>query len=235
MDNRFITRFLDWQAGSSRSVALANRVLRNLGKRAYVRAPGSTGYMTNIEVRMNLYHLLSQVLAYDVPGDLVELGTFVGHTAVLVAQVLEAEGDGSRRLHVYDTFAPLWNEPDPPARLLHNFAQYSLSFPEVHAGWFHDTLPAALPDKISFVHVDCGWGTDPDEHGRVIREAMAHVYPRLSRGAVCSLIDYGDLAELPDNQNPGVKPAIDSFLADKPETMSVLFAAEYGHAYFRKA
>jgi O-methyltransferase len=234
MDNRFITHLLDWDKGASRSVQLANRMLQKLGKRAYVRAPGSTGYMTNVEVRMNLYHLVSQVLAYEVKGEFIELGTFVGHTAVLLAKVLEDEGGGARKLHVYDTFTPLWNEPDPLGTLRANFAKYDLTAPEIHQGWFDDTLPTQLPERISFVHVDCGWGTDPVAHGEVIKKAMERVYPRMSKGAICSLIDYGDPSELPDNQNPGVKPAIDAFLADKPERISVLFAAEYGHAYFRK-
>ncbi|MET0284186.1 MAG: TylF/MycF/NovP-related O-methyltransferase [Polyangiales bacterium] len=234
MDNRFITRLFDWETGVSRSATLANRALRALGRRAWLRAPGSTGYMTNIEVRQNLYHLVSQVLAYDVPGDLIELGTFVGYTGVLIGKVLQAEGDGTRTLHLYDTFTPLWNEPDPRAACERNFRDHGLPLPSMHAGLFHDTLPTQLPAKVSFVHVDCGWGTDADEHGRVIRDAMAEVYPRLSRGAICSLIDYGSREDLPENQNPGVKPAIDAFLADKPEEISVLYAAEYGHAYFRK-
>lgn len=234
MDNRFITRFFDWETGASRSVGLANRLLQKVGKRVWVRAPGSTGYMTNIEVRMNLYHLVSQVLAFDVPGDFVELGTFVGHSAVLIGKVLQTEGDGSRKLHVYDTFAPLWNSPNPLENLKSNFAQYQVLEPQIHPGWFADTLPSGLPDKISFVHVDCGWGRDPDEHGKVIRDAMQLVYPRLSRGAICSFIDYGDLSEVMENQNPGTKPAIDGFLSDKPESMSALYAGEYGHGYFRK-
>jgi O-methyltransferase len=34
----------------------------------------SSGVMTNIEQRVNMYHLVSQVLAYSVEGDFVELG-----------------------------------------------------------------------------------------------------------------------------------------------------------------
>lgn len=233
-DNRFITRLFDWETGVSRSATLANRALRMLGKNAWLRTPGSTGYMTNIEVRTNLYHLVSQVLAYDVPGDLIELGTFVGYTGVLIGKVLQGEGDGTRQLHLYDTFTPLWNEPNPRATCEKNFVDNGLPVPAMHVGLFNDTLPTQLPARISFVHVDCGWGTDADEHGKVIRDAMALVYPRLSKGAVVSLIDYGSKEDVPENQNPGVKPAIDAFLADKPEQVSVLYAAEYGHGYFRK-
>jgi O-methyltransferase len=234
MDNRFITRLFDWETGVSRSAALVNRTLRSLGRRAWVRTTGSTGYMTNVEVRMNLYHLVSQVLAYDVPGDLIELGTFVGYSGVLIGKILKEEGDGTRALHLYDTFTPLWNEPDPRAACEKNFVQNGLEVPQLHVGLFAETLPSQLPERVSFVHVDCGWGTDAEEHGRVIRAAMEQVYPRMPRGAICSLIDYGSPEDVPENQNPGVKPAIDAFLADKPEKISPLYAAEYGHGYFRK-
>jgi len=236
MHNTFITRYFDWPAGGSRPVRLANALLRRLGKNAWVRAPHSTGQMTNIEQRINLYHLVSQVLAYDVPGDLVEVGSFVGQTAALMATILQNEGDGSRRLHVYDSFEGLWNTDRPLDVLKQNFAKHSLPLPEIHAGWFSATMPAQLPDRISFAHIDCGWGGDPEEHARVLRDAMSHVYPRLSTGAICSIVDYCQLDEVPDvqNLNPGVKPAFDAFMADKAERISVLYACEYGHAYFRK-
>ena len=236
MHNTFITRGFDWALGGSRNIKLANRLLRALGKRAVVRAPHATGAMTSLEQRMNLYHLVSQVIAYDVPGDLVEIGTFTGQTAVLFGKVLAGEGDGSRRLHVYDAFEPLWDAPKPLEALQQNFRAHDLPLPEVHAGWFKDTIPAQLPATISFAHIDCGWGSDPEEHGRVIQDVMAQVYPRMSRGAVCSIVDYCDAVEVPDveDANPGVRPAFDRFLADKPEQVSLLYAGEYGHAYFRK-
>lgn len=236
MHNSFITRDFDWSLGGSRSVRLANRLLRRLGKQAFVRAPHATGAMTSIEQRINLYHLVSQVLAYDVKGDLVEIGSFTGQTAALFAKVMRGEGAGSRRLHVYDAFEGLWGQPKPLDALRQNFAQHDLPLPEIHAGWFEKTIPAELPEAISFVHVDCGWGADPEQHGRVILDVMQHVYPRMTRGAICSIVDYSDAREVPEveHANPGVKPAFDRFLADKPEQVSVLYACEYGHAYFRK-
>lgn len=236
MHNTFITRDFDWAHAGSRSVRAANRLLRLLGRRARVRAPHSTGYMTSVEMRMNLYHLVSQVLGYGVPGDLIEVGSFVGQTAVLMSKVLEGEGDGARRLHVYDSFEGLWDTPDPLGLLQQNFRAQKLPLPEIHKGWFQDTLPAELPDTIAFAHVDCGWGGPPDEHGRILELVMSAIYPRLSRGAICSIVDYCDPAQgwVLEDLNPGVKPAIDRFLADKPESVSILYACEYGHAYIRK-
>jgi O-methyltransferase len=236
MNNTFITRDFDWALSGSRSVQLANRMLRALGKKAWVRAPYATGHMTTVEQRMNLYHMVSQVLAYQVPGDLVEVGCFTGQTAVLFAKVLAGEGDGSRKLHVYDSFEGLWDTPNPLQSLKDNFAAHGLSLPELHAGWFKETIPSQLPEAISFAHIDCGWGGDPAEHGKVIHEVMSHIYPRLARGAICSIVDYSDPREVPEveDANPGVKPAFDAFLANKPEKVSVLYGCEYGHGYFRK-
>lgn len=236
MHNTFITRDFDWAEAGSRNVRLANRVLRLLGKRAQLRAPYSTGYMTSVEMRMNLYHLVSQVLAYGVPGDFIEVGCFTGQTAVLFAKVLAGEGDGTRKLHVYDTFEGLWSTPDPLAMLHQFFREHALPLPEIHKGLFQDTMPSGLPSAISFAHIDCGSGADPALHGRVITEVMTHVYPRMSRGAICSIVDYCDPTQLDglEDLNPGVKPAFDRFMADKPESISVLYACEYGHAYFRK-
>ena len=37
---------------------------------------------------MNMYHLVSQTLAYQVEGDLVEVGCNAGQSAVLIAKVM---------------------------------------------------------------------------------------------------------------------------------------------------
>ena len=237
MHNTFITRHFDWATGSSRRVRVINRVLRMLGTRAWVRGPASTGYMTTVEMRMNLYHLLSQVLAYDVPGEVLEVGTFTGETAVLLAKVLEGEGQRARReLHVYDAFRPMWNSGNPRTQLAANFDALGLTQPHVHEGFFAETIPSQLPERVAFVHLDCGFGGDPKEHAEEITRLLTHLYPRMSKGAICSLVDYSDPREVDrvTDSNPGVKPGCDRFLADKPEKPSILYAAEYGHAYFRK-
>jgi hypothetical protein len=39
---------------------------------------------------VNMYHLVSQVIAYNVYGDLVEVGCYEGQSAVLIAKVLNS-------------------------------------------------------------------------------------------------------------------------------------------------
>lgn len=235
MHNLFISsdRF-DWKRESKR-VQMANRMLEATGVKARVRAPGSTGQQTSVEMRSNIYHLLSQVLAYQVPGEIIEVGTYTGETAVLMQNVIDGE-DPSRRLHVYDSFESSWGSAVPLEDLKQNFRKYSGKLPRIHQGRFEKVMPQELPDRIALVHLDCGFGGPPAEHEAVLRFVLTHIYPRLSPGAICSIVDYwdADLQVGVPPANPGVKPALDGFLVEKPERVSALYAGEYAHGYFRR-
>jgi O-methyltransferase len=198
--------------------------------------------MTNAEQRMNLYHLASQPLAYGVPGDLVELGCHQGESSVLIQKIIDYY-DPSRRLHVYDSFQglPATHAPDgdtpysqgqlQAARetVVDNFRRYGLREPEIHAGWFEDTLPGGLPERIAFAYLD-------GDLYESIKVSLEHVYPRLSRGAICLIDDYADTSIYPEAWNllPGVKAACDEFFAGKPEKISFIYSADMSHGYFRK-
>jgi O-methyltransferase len=242
MHNLFITQYFKWsERQPSRKVRAFNRVLLRLGIPLKLAPLNETGLMTNVEQRMNLWHLVSQVLAYGVPGDVVELGCHAGQSAVLMQSVIE-QFDTSRTLHVYDSFEglPELAEADgatpfqpgqlavDEARLLENFDRYGLRHPVIHPGWFDETLPDGLPEAIAFAHLD---GDLYDS----IRVSLETVYPRLSRGAICLVDDYCDPAlQEEEDYCPGVKRACDEFLADKPEEISVLYAGRFTHGFFRK-
>jgi O-methyltransferase len=219
--------------------------------------------MLNIEEGINIWHLLNQVLLLDIPGEVVELGCYNGHTAALLGRTLEDFGS-SKRLCLFDSFsgqpAPTPEDGASPFRegslvvpqdsIARTFAGFGVKYvPEVFAGWFKDTLPEHLPDKIAFAHIDC------DFYAPVL-ECLENIYPRLSKGAVVVVDDYYDPDLHPKimegyNTNvyhknngrkfsrinffPGVKLACDEFFSDKPEKMSVLISADDTHAYFRKA
>jgi O-methyltransferase len=57
---------------------------------------------TNVEQRINMYHLVSQSIAYNVEGDLVEVGRYEGQSAVLIAKVMHGF-NSIKKLHVYDS------------------------------------------------------------------------------------------------------------------------------------
>jgi O-methyltransferase len=241
MHNMFITQGFDWSPGGSGKVQKANKLLERLGFAARVIAPGSSGYMTSVEQRMNVYHLVSQVLAYGVEGDLIEVGSFTGQTATLIGKVLANESPGStKKVHVYDSFAGGWGDPDPRATLELNFRRTGVTLPEIHAGRFDATMPAQLPAKIAFAHIDVGTGAVGEkaiEQRDVLCFVFEHVYPRLAKGAVCSLVDYWDptVHSTEIHENFGVTLACEKFLADKPERVSVLYSGYVTQGYFRKA
>jgi O-methyltransferase len=244
MDNFFIIQLFDWNPPKvSRRVEWVNGVLKKLGFWTTLQPPpGSTGCMTNVEQRMNLYHLASQVLAYGVPGDLVELGCNQGRSSVVIRKIIE-QYDPTRGFHVYDSFEglPAVHECDGSTPfsqgemktsrqvLEENFRHYGLRLPDIHPGWFQDTLPTGLPDRIAFAYLD-------GDLYESIRVSLEHVYPRLSPGAICLIDDYADPSIYPEAWNllPGVKQACDEFFADKPEKMEFLYSAEQSHGYCRK-
>lgn len=243
MENAFITQYFDWNGKPSWKVRAINAVLAKLGSESRLVPPRATGEQTNVEQRMNLFHLASQVLAYGVPGDVVEIGTHKGSSAVLLRAVIDHYAP-QRELHVYDAFVGA-----SPDELLANFERYKLRPPAVHAGWFRDTLPRELPDRVAFAHCDVGWGQPAEALEESVRLALASVYPRMPRGAILVFADYCDpqLYERPGytfprtitnralwNLYPPVRKACDAFFADKPETMAVLYSGHYSHGYVRK-
>ncbi len=242
MHNIFITEYFDWRKlQPSRKIQVINKVFEKMGLWVRLSPPIETGVMTCVEQRMNMYHLVTQVLVYDVSGDFVELGCNTGQSAVLFRKIMDYHNTG-KTFHVYDSFEGLPEakpeDGDTPysegqmavaeATLLENFKRMNVAPPIIHKGWFDDTLPVDLPEKIAFAHLD---GDFYDS----IKVSLEHVYPRLSKGAVCLIDDYSD----PDvheswDELPGVKKACDEYLADKPEQVSVLYAGGFSHAYFHK-
>lgn len=242
MHHTFITELFDWKPREpSKVVRLFNKVLKRLRIPVGIYPHRFSGVMTNVEQRMNMVHLASEVLVREVPGDFVELGCNEGYSAVLFRKVID-HYDPSRELHVYDSFEGL---PDArpedgntpffggqmavaQEKLLANFRAAGVKPPVIHPGWFDKTLPTQLPDTIAFAHLD-------GDFYESILVSLEHVYPRLSKGAICLIDDYAD-PEVYNGWNllPGVKRACDEFLRDKPEQVSVLYAGDYAHGFFRK-
>lgn len=243
MNNVFITQYFDWNKPAGRKVRLVNELLRRFRVGARLITPRATSDQTTIEQRINMYHLASAALAYGVAGDLVELGTHHGSSAVLLQKVIKQFAP-DRRLHIYDAFVTV-----TPEAMRNRFKGLGLDTPEIHAGWFEDTIPKQLPEQICFAHVDVTWDQPENVLEATLRHCLTSLYPRLSSGAVLLLADYceedvysGQDFAFPNaikfpslwNHWPAVKRTCDAFFADKPESMSVLYSGEYSHGYFRK-
>lgn len=74
MNNTFITDlFKEWKHKKlSRKIHFANKILGKIGLSVRLTPLISTGTMTSVEQRMNMFHLVSTVLFYQIPGDLAE-------------------------------------------------------------------------------------------------------------------------------------------------------------------
>jgi O-methyltransferase len=223
---------------------LADRVLRKTLPWLHVGSRWR-GQMASIESRMNIFHLLSQVLVFGVPGEVVEVGCHAGESTVVLQRIIR-DLDPSRELYAFDSFQGVppseaadegvYQAGDMAASLkkfYDNFDRLQLKRPVVHAGWFEETLPKGMPERIAFAFLDA-------DLYRSTLFALQAVYPRLSLGAICALGVYWDpdtrvaLTTDRNYKSPGVKQACDEFLADKPERVSLLLAGNYTSGYFRK-
>jgi O-methyltransferase len=244
MDNLFLCEYLGTPPRSSKFLDLLDRVFRKT--MPWLRIGSSwRGQMASIESRMNIFHLLSQVLVQGVPGDVVEIGCHAGESTVVLQRVIQ-ELDPSRELHAFDSFrgVPQGDSADEGVykpgdmavsvtKFNENFEHLGLKLPAIHAGWFEQTLPDSLPKQIAFALVDA-------DLYRSTLQALEAVYPRLSPGAICLLGVYWDpqtkAAMTMDKRykSPGVKQACDEFFANKPERISILLAGNYTSGYFRR-
>lgn len=164
--------------------------------------------ITRAELRVILREL-QKTLDTGVPGDVVELGCYVGTTSLFLQRLLAGTG---RTLHVYDSFAglPPKTLPDTSpageqfkqgeltaskARLVTHFKRAGLPLPVIHKAWFEALLPTDMPERISFAFLD------GDFYASILA-SLTVVWPHLVPGAVVVIDDYQTEAL------PGVRRAV---------------------------
>lgn len=237
-DRLATTLFPEWSPELPSPIRVANKLLRRRPLWLRIeRAVDGRYDMTTLEQRLNLMHLLTNVIENGVAGDSIEIGTFEGKTAALLTRVLEEMNSG-KRLHAYDAFDVgyfLGEKADVLTRLHQNFASVQARAPEIHQGLFSETIPAQLPTQVCFAHLDCGVGPNLPLHKKNLLHVLEHLYPRMAPGGVCAFMDYND-GSFPDvhDGHPGVRMAADEFLQDKPEKIVVLYGGQGAMGYFRR-
>ena len=246
MDNTFIATALDWDRRTPRPwQRILNKAFGKLRIPARLSPPPSD--MANVGARMNLFHLLEQVISSDIPGDVVDLGCNSGDSTIVMQKLVSALAP-DKQVHAYDSFEGLPEVKGSDAAdgvyakgymkasddlLRWKFKKLGLQLPHIHKGWFEDTVPRDLPERISFALFD-GDLYESTKH------LLTHVYERMSPGAIGMIAVYYDETVFPRKglsggyRSPGVKRATDEFFSDKPEKVSVLYANEYSNGYFRK-
>lgn len=196
--------------------------------RMAIRLATQNSAMSDIERLNAIYWALSTNLIHRVPGTVVELGCNAGLTSIWLAQIIQ-DHDPGRELHLFDSFEGL---PDAGAHDAYlkkgdcraslgdvklNFENWNLPLPQIHQGWFEDTLPGGCPPLIAFAYLD---GDFYDS----ITTSLEHVYPRLAPGGVILIDDYCDLDVNPRAWDglPGVKKACDDYFGPGCAQLSVL-------------
>jgi hypothetical protein len=185
--------------------------------------------MTRTERIHALYEAVRYVVARGVPGDIVECGVWKGGSSMLCAGVLAGRPDDGRRIYLYDTFAgmpepgekdvshrgvsgrDLWRRHHrgtvtdwayaPIEEVRRNLISTGISEDRLVLveGKVEDTLPRFAPSKIALLRLDT------DLYSSTYHE-MVHLFPRLSKGGVLIIDDYGAWK--------GAREAVDRFLSE---------------------
>jgi hypothetical protein len=153
----------------------------------------------------NLQACVEDVLRQGVPGDLIETGVWRGGAVILMRAVLKAYGVTDRAVWVADSFAGLpapdaAHYPQDTGSDLHQFSYLAVPLEQVRAhfaayglldgqvrflpGWFRDTLPAFPGGRLAVARLD-------GDLYESTRDALVHLYPRLSVGGYLIVDDYG--------------------------------------------
>lgn len=157
-----------------------------------------------------------------VPGDIVECGTWKGHTLLMLAYAARYFGE-KRRIFGFDTFSSFPPESispvDLPGSEIDDFGNTSKEGVErflerngvetddvfLVLGSFKETLPR-FEGSISLLHIDVDLY---ESH----KDIFTHLYPKVAVGGIIAFDEYGC------PKWPGATKAIDEFLSETGLTL----------------
>lgn len=165
-----------------------------------------------------------------IPGAIVECGVWRGGSSMAIAMSLLGAGVDDRDLYLFDTYegmsAPTEVDKDfrdEPAQIKFDLARtaaaasgwcaadiddvranmtstrYPMDRVHLVPGKVEDTLPAHAPEQIALLRLDTDWYEST-------KHELIHLWPRLVRGGICIIDDYGHWA--------GCRKAVDEYFAD---------------------
>jgi hypothetical protein len=189
--------------------------------------------MTSAERVLALVESVRYVTRRRIPGAIVECGVWRGGSMMAAARTLVSQGDTERELYLFDTFEGMpppsdddvdcrgrsarselaKSSPKDPSSIWCyatlpevERALGSVGYPEgrVHfvEGKVEETVPSKAPNEIALLRLDTDWYEST-------KHELEHLYPRISRGGVLIIDDYGHWA--------GARRATDEFIAAHPE------------------
>jgi O-methyltransferase len=169
--------------------------------------PASAETMVGLKRLDNLQFCVEQVVADDVPGDLLEAGVWRGGASIFMRGVLASLGVTDRTVWLADSFQGLpkpsaenpadagdqhWTQPFlavSQEQVRHNFERYGLLDDNVRflEGWFSDTLPTAPVEQVAVLRAD------GDMYSSTM-DILRPMYPKVPVGGFVVIDDYGAIA-----------------------------------------
>lgn len=168
--------------------------------------------MTSIERMYALWSATRHVIDSGVRGDLVECGVWRGGSVMLMALTLIRRGDTSRTLWLYDTFTGMTPPADEDVQTMSGRPARDVLREDDETGPFHGiaprevvqtnlartgypnlrfvegdvmtTIPGEAPPHIALLRLDTDWYAST-------RHELEQLYPRLTKGGVLIVDDYG--------------------------------------------
>lgn len=215
-----------------RSESLAHADLSPDHRALYERVAPFT--QTSLERVVALADAVEYVVRREIPGDFVECGVWRGGSSMAVGLTLLRLGVSHRRLWLYDTFGTMppsgEHDRDYAGRPMtggaldpvNNSSQTAgLTLSEVQSamastgyptecvtyveGLVEQTLARSAPERIALLRLDTDWYEST-------RHELVELYPRLERGGVLLIDDYGHFA--------GARKAVDEYFAGAPVLLS---------------
>lgn len=185
--------------------------------------------MTSPERIFSLCDAVTYIQENKIEGDIVECGVWKGGSMMAVADTLLRLKETGRHLHLFDTFEgmapPTENDVDiggvKAEQLLQSSdkaqedsvwcragldsvksAVGSIGYPtdKIHyiQGMVEHTIPHHAPEKIALLRLDTDWYEST-------RHEMEHLFPRLVKGGVLIIDDYGHWQ--------GARKAVDEYIS----------------------
>ncbi len=177
----------------------------NPHKRLYgLDCPPTAHTMVGLKRLDNIQKCIEDILANNVPGDIMECGVWRGGAAIFMRAVLKAHDVTDRIVYVADSFqgCPRPNvEKYPQDKSLNlcdykilavpleevkvNFRSYDLLDEQVRflEGWFKNTLPQAAMQKLAVLRLD-------GDLYESTMDTLTSLYPKLSIGGYVIVDDF---------------------------------------------
>ena len=186
--------------------------------------------LTSVQRLVALCDAVQYVVRNQIPGDIVECGVWKGGSMMAIARTLIQADDQSRHLYLFDTYEGMTPPCDKDisvqgesaSDLLHNEDKedpqsvwcaapldevrrvmggvgYESSKVHFIKGRVEETLPSMAPEQISLLRLDTDWYEST-------RHEMEQLFPRLSKGGVLIIDDYGHWQ--------GARQAIDEYIKE---------------------